>query len=94
MRIRIQGASNCELWREREIFFLIHTLLSHPDTEIELRNVEKNTVQGIKKFIQKKMDDSPNWDRFYLDLAYTLVLNYIDSIRSDDVQHTWSELAE
>lgn len=54
MRIRIQGASNCELWREREIFFIIHTLLSHPDTEIELRNVEKNTVQGIKKFIQKK----------------------------------------
>lgn len=94
VRIRIQGASNCELWREREIFFLIHTLLSHPDTEIELRNVEKNTVQGIKKFIQQKMDDSPNWNRFYLDLAYTLVLNYIDSIRSDDVQHTWSELAE
>ena len=94
VRIRIQGARNCELWREREIYYLIHTLLSHPDTEIELRNVEKNTVQGIKEFIQQKMDDSPNWDRFYLDLVYTLVLNYIDSIRTDDVQHTWSELAE
>ena len=23
VRIRIQGASNCELWREREIFFII-----------------------------------------------------------------------
>lgn len=94
VRIRIQGASNCELWREREIFYLVHTLLSHPDTEIELRNVEKNTAQGIKRFIQQKMDQSPNWDSFYLDLVYTLVLNYIESIRTDDIQHTWAEMAE
>ena len=94
VRIRIQGASNCELWREREIFYLVHTLLSHPDTEIELRNVEKNTAQGIKRFIQQKMDQSPNWDSFYLDLVYTLVLNYIDSIKTDDIQHTWAEMAE
>lgn len=94
VRIRIQGASNCELWREREIFYLVHTLLSHPDTEIELRNVEKNTALGIKRFIQQKMDQSPNWDSFYLDLVYTLVLNYIESIRTDDIQHTWAEMAE
>lgn len=94
VRIRIQGASNCELWREREIYFLVQTLLSHPDTEIELRNVEKNTAQGIKKFIQQKMEQSPNWDSFYLDLVYTLVLNYIESIRTDDIQHTWAEMAE
>ena len=94
VRIRIQGASNCELWREREIYYLVHTLLSHPDTEIELRNVERNTAQGIKRFIQQKMEQSPNWDSFYLDLVYTLVLNYIESIRTDDIQHTYAEMAE
>lgn len=94
VRIRIQGASNCELWREREVHYLVHTLLLHPDTEIELRNVEKNTAQGIKRYIHNKMNESPTWDKFYLDLVYTLVLNYIDSIRTDDVPHTWSEMAE
>lgn len=94
VRVRIQGASNCELWREREIYYLLHVLLSHPDTEIELRDVEKNTAKGIKRFLQQKMTDSPNWDKYYLDLAYTLVLNYVESIRTDDVQHTFSEMAE
>ena len=94
VRIRIQGASNCELWREREVYYFVHILLSHPDTEIELRSVEKNTAQGIKRFIQNKMNDSPTWDKFYLDLVYTMVLNYIDSIRTDDIPHTWSEMAE
>lgn len=94
VRIRIQGASNCELWREREIFYLVNTLMLHPDIEIELRNVEKNTALGIKRFLQQKMDSSPNWDKYYLDLVYTLVLNYVESIRSDDVPHTWAEMAE
>ena len=94
VRIRIQGASSCELWREREIYCLIHELLSHPDVEIELRDIEENTAKKIKGFLKGNMEKYPNWDRTYLDLAYTLVLNYVDSIRSDDAQHTWAEMAE
>lgn len=94
VRIRIQGASNCELWREREMYDLVHTLYSYPDVQIELRDVESNTAKGIKKYIEKKMEKYPCWDKYYLDLVYTLVLNYIESIRNDEVQHTYAELAD
>lgn len=39
------------------------------------------------------MSDS-SWDAYTLDIAYTLVLNYMDSIRSDNASHTWKELAD
>lgn len=94
VRIRIQGASSCELWREREIYDLVHTLLAHPDVQIELSDVEKNTARGIKRYLETKRSQNLNWDSYYLDLAYALVLNYTDSIRTDDIQHTWAEMAE
>lgn len=40
------------------------------------------------------MEESPNWDVFMLDVTYTLVLNYIDSIRTDYQSHTWKDMAE
>ena len=94
VRIRIQGASPCELWREREIYDLVCTLSAYPDVQVELRDVEKNTANGIRQYLEGKMSQYPNWDRYYLDLAYTLVLNYTESIRTDDTQHTWAEMAE
>ena len=94
VRIRIQGASNCELWREREIYFLVRTLIDYGTAQIELRDVENNTLHGIKKYIESKMKACPNWNKFYLDLAYTLVFNYIESIRSDMSQHSYAEIAE
>ena len=94
VRIRIQGASPCELWREREIYDLVNTLLAHPDIQVELRDVEKNTAKGIRHYLEDKMSQNSNWDKYYLDLAYTLVLNYTESIRTDDSQHTWAEMAE
>lgn len=94
VRIRIQGASCCELWREREIYDLVNTLMAHPDVQIELRDVENNTANGIKHYLENKMSQNSSWDNYYLDLAYALVLNYTDSIRTDDIQHTWAEMAE
>ena len=94
VRIRIQGTSSCELWREREIYFLVRTLLDNGSAQIELRDVENNTASGIKKFLKKQMQLKPNWDKFYLDLAYTLVLNYMESIRSDTTPHSYAEVAE
>ena len=94
VRVRIQGASNCELWREREIYHLVHVLQLHSDIKIELRDVENNTILGIKRYIKESMNKNPYWDQFYLDLSYVLALNYIDSIRTDDIQHTYGEMAE
>lgn len=91
-RIRIQGESLCELWREREVYYLINTLMKHKDKLVNLHN--NKTVSGIRDFIKKKMEESPNWDAFMLDVTYTLVLNYIDSIRADNQSHTWKDMAE
>lgn len=92
VRIRIQGESFCELWREREVYYLISTLMKHKDQLVNLHN--NKTVNGIREFIKKKMDASPNWDAFMLDITYTLVLNYIDSIRADNQSHTWKDMAD
>lgn len=92
VRIRIQGASACELWREREVYFLIQMLYSQPNTIIEQSN--DKTLKEIKEFLTKKMQESTVWDGFLLDVTYTLVINYMESIRSDVFSHTYQELAD
>lgn len=92
VRIRIQGASTCELWREREIYDLVHQLYSHPNVEIVIKG--DKTALNIKRYLQAQETKHPSWDRYMLDIAYTLVLNYIDSIRADEVSHTWSEMGD
>lgn len=92
VRIRIQGESIGEFWREREVYYLIDVLIKHPEQKVVLRN--DKTLKGIKKFLADKMASSPKWDSFMLDVAYCLVLNYVDSIRSDNETHTWKELAD
>lgn len=92
VRIRIQGESLGEFWREREIYYLIDTLNRYATQKIDLHN--NKTANGIKEFLKKKMTNSPSWDAYTLDIAYTLVLNYMDSIRSDYVSHTWKDLAD
>lgn len=91
VRIRIQGASTCELWREREVYYLIHFLGQHPDAELLLN--EDGTALKMKEFLQKKIVENPSWDAYNIDLAYTIVLNYLESIRSDEAIHTYSDLA-
>ena len=80
------------LWREREVYYLIDTLMKHPNQSIDLHN--DKTANGIRKFIKKQMETSPAWDKFMLDVTYTLALNYIDSIRSDYQSHTWKDMVE
>lgn len=92
VRIRIQGESIGEFWREREIYYLIDTLLKYPQEYVSLKN--DKTANGIKHFLKEKMEKSPMWDSFLLDVAYCLALNYIDSIRADSESHTWKELAD
>ena len=88
VRVRIQGASVCELWREREIYSLIDLLQKNPAIELE-----SETGERMKSYLQKVMTDHPCWSQFYIDVAYTLVLNYLESIRTDEVVHTYGDLA-
>lgn len=91
VRIRIQGASTYELWREREIYDLVHTLYMHPNEIIDLST--EGTASRIKKYLEKRKQDHPIWDEYLIDVVYTLVLNYVEIIRSDAQSHTWADLA-
>ncbi len=40
------------------------------------------------------MDEHPNWDRYYLDLAYTLVLDVLDDLEGEVGNFTYADLAD
>lgn len=92
IRLRIQGASVCELYRKREIYSVIHQLEIRPYNPIELD--DNKTKNNIKKKITNWINKLPNWDSFYLDFAYTMVLDYIAYAQSDDIPHTYGDMAQ
>lgn len=92
MRIRIQGASVCELWRQREIYHVISYFAKNKDVEIILKN--DRTKDVIKKWVKSIIEYYSNWDVYYVDIAYTLFLHYLESIRSDERTHTYGELVD
>lgn len=92
VRIRIQGTSECELFRKREIFVVINMLEKESTTKIILQN--DKTKNKIKDFISNWINKLSYWDSFYLDFAYTLVLDYLDFVASDEEEHTYGEMAE
>ncbi len=92
VRLRIQGASECELFRKREIYAVIHMI---EDLGIKHLNLENDlTKNHIRSKIATWINNLPNWDSFYLDFAYTLVLDYLDFAEGDEVQHTYLDMAE
>lgn len=92
VRIRIQGASECELFRKREIYAVIHMIEKEGDKPLSLENDQ--TKNWIKNSVSGWIAKLKNWDSFYLDFAYTLVLDYLDFAASDEERHTYSEMAE
>lgn len=92
IRIRIQGTSSCELWRQREVYHIVSFFGNNPDRKVVLKNNE--TKKMIKNWIERIIQDSPNWDSYYLDITYTLCLHYLETIRTDERTHTYSELAD
>ena len=91
VRIRIQGASNCELWREREVYEIIQYLEKNANRVVNVYNDE--TRNELRTFIETVHTRYANWDAEYLDVTYTLILNFLDSVRADEEEHTWGEIA-
>ncbi len=89
VRIRIQGTDACELFRLREIFSIMN-YIKHKGN-ILLRESSKKEIQEI---IIKGIKHYSQWDTFYMDFAYTLVLEFFESIADDGKEHTYSELYE
>lgn len=94
VRIRIQGASECELFRMREFFSVINWLKRNGDNVINFEN--DYTKNEIKNIITSWINNPNmvNWDAFYLDFAYTMVLDYLNFAQSDDEVHTYSQMAD
>ena len=92
VRLRIQGASECELFRKREIYAVIHMIEGRGNKRLQLENdVTKNYIRSK---VTAWINDLPNWDSFYLDFAYTLVLDYLEFAEGDEKQHTYLDMAE
>jgi RecQ family ATP-dependent DNA helicase len=92
VRIRIQGASACELYRVREINAVVYYLQMNGHNQVCFG--ENGTKSELKTFIKKKHDDHPNWDPFYLDLAYTLILEFLEYAKSESKKFTFADMAE
>ena len=92
VRVRIQGASECELFRKREIYAVIHMIEKEGDKPLALENDQ--TKNWVKNSVSGWIAKLKNWDSFYLDFAYTLVLDYLDFAAGDEERHTYLEMAE
>ena len=92
IRIRIQGASTCELYRMREIFAVLTLLDTECNKKIKLEN--NQTEYELKEKIAYWMSQRPNWDSFYMDFAFVLILDYLDFASTDEESHTYGDMAD
>lgn len=92
VRLRIQGASACELYRVREVYEVLNYLYSKSEDEIVITGAQ--TQNEIRQFIEGLMSQYPNWDRFYLDFAYTLALDYLEFVASEEANYTYGQMAD
>lgn len=91
IRIRIQGASAAELFRMREIYAVLKYLEDNQNKKIILDNSQ--TEGELKKIISSWIQKFPNWDTFYMDFAFVLILDYLDFAASDEDAHTYGDMA-
>lgn len=91
IRIRIQGASVCELYRMREIYAVLTLLDGDSNKKIKLEN--NQTEYELKEKISHWMNKLPNWDSFYMDFAFVLILDYLDFASTDEESHTYGDMA-
>ena len=92
IRIRIQGASICELYRMREIYAVLKLLDSNRNKRLKLEG--KQTEFSLKKTISSWINKFPNWDSFYMDFAFVLILDYLDYASTDEESHTYGDMAD
>lgn len=92
IRIRIQGASVCELYRMREIYAVLKLLDNNRNKRLKLEG--NQTEFALKKTISSWINKFPNWDSFYMDFAFVLILDYLDYASTDEESHTYGDMAD
>lgn len=92
IRIRIQGASVCELYRMREIYAVLKFLDNNRNKRLKLEG--NQTEFALKKTISSWINKFPNWDSFYMDFAFVLILDYLDFASTDEESQTYGDMAD
>ena len=92
IRIRIQGVSAGELYRMREFSVIFKYLEAKRDEHLKLKDGE--TENELKKAISSWIEEFPNWDAFYFNIGFVLILDYLDLAACDEESHTYYDMAE
>lgn len=92
IRIRIQGVSVCELYRMREIYAVLKLLDSNRNKRLKLEG--NQTEFALKETISSWINKFPNWDSFYMDFTFVLILDYLDFASTDEESHTYGDMAD
>jgi len=70
----------------------LNYLYSKSEDEIVITGAQ--TQNEIRQFIEGLMSQYPNLDRFYLDFAYTLALDYLEFVASEEANYTYGQMAD
>ena len=92
VRLRVQGAGS-QLYKSREMYSIIAKLETTPNEKIVEGNNE-STANKFKEYITTYIQQRSNWDPFYFDLVYTLILYFIDTKDYDRKNATYQDLAD
>lgn len=92
VRIRIQGGSACELYRMREIYAVLWYLDDNRHKRLELKNHQSE--DELKTEISRLIENCPEWDAFYLDFSFVLILDYLESANSSEESLTYGDMAD
>jgi len=76
----------------REIFAVLTLLDTECNKKIKLEN--NQTEYELKEKIAYWMSQRPNWDSFYMDFAFVLILDYLDFALTDEESHTYGDMAD
>lgn len=94
VEVRVQGETLCGLHRTREIHSVLTDILEKKavDAVLEFKNGEAKAF--VQERVKLHMDNRPMWDRFYLDLVYTLMIDYLAFAESEEEAHTYGDMVE
>jgi hypothetical protein len=76
----------------REIYAVLKFLDDNGSKNIELE--DRKTEILLKNKISSWINKFPNWDSFYIDFAFVLILDYLDFAESDEESHTYADMAD
>lgn len=94
VRLRIQGTEIAEFWRKKEVFALLELLEPMKAEELEPEHSSAALRELVLRLKQEWLSNGFINDGFNLDVVYTVMLDFMESIRTDETRHTMAELVD